>query len=385
MSSLVLSKRTKADSERLKLQFIEQENKLEKEQFEKTLQLKALEQQKNTLVAEAEASSLEKQIDSMNIASDPLPLPKDEISSYDKTAHYLNQITSQTKDQKPLSVKAPSFVPTSSMDSNNTVGSNPIVMNESKQQLPTNNYILTNSNYTPVFSSKVTTGSSTVFAKSSVVQASSGDALARSSNIPTLSHNLPTKVVTSDQSHINGIPSCGTPSTNDTDISNFMIKKNLLLESFQQQRFGDRPDRYVVWKTQFKALTSEIKCSSLEEITLMTSCIQKDSEAYRLIMSTRASCASNPDLCLSTIWKRLNERFGDAELLESSLKSRLSRIPDFTDRRKLYELYDLLCEIESVKHIEDYSVIFSYLDSSLGIKPIVQKLPRTCKNNGLHE
>lgn len=52
------------------------------------------------------------------------------------------------------------------------------------------------------------------------------------------------------------------------------------------------------------------------------------------------------------------------------------KIPDFVDRKQLYELHDLLDEIEAVKSIEEYSVIFSYLDSSLGIKLIVQKLPK---------
>ena len=93
-------------------------------------------------------------------------------------------------------------------------------------------------------------------------------------------------------------------------------------------------------------------------------------------MSTRASCASNPDTCLDMIWNRLDKRFGSAELLESTLKARLSNIPDLNIRKNLYELHDLLCEIQAVKTIDKYSVIFAYLDSSLGIKPIVQKLPR---------
>lgn len=166
------------------------------------------------------------------------------------------------------------------------------------------------------------------------------------------------------------------PSQNYSDASNFLLKKNLLLESFQQQRFDDKPDRYVVWKTQFKTMVSEIRCSPLEELTLLTNCTNKNSEANRLIMSLRASCASNPELCLFNIWKRMDERFGSPELIESSLKSRLQVITDFTDHKKLYELHDLLCEVQAVKAIPEYSVMFSYLDSSLGLKPIVQQLPR---------
>ncbi|CAG2209609.1 unnamed protein product [Mytilus edulis] len=123
-------------------------------------------------------------------------------------------------------------------------------------------------------------------------------------------------------------------------------------------------------------MAADIQCSALEEITLLTNCVKKDSDAYRLIMSTRASCADSPDLCLTNIWNRLDQRFGSAELLESALKTKLSNLPNMIDRKVLYDLHDLLNEIQAVKTLREYSVIFSYLDSSLGIRPIVQKLPK---------
>lgn len=89
-------------------------------------------------------------------------------------------------------------------------------------------------------------------------------------------------------------------------------------------------------------------------------------------MSTRETLASDPDLCLRAIWKRFDERFGSPELLESALKARLLKISDSIDRKRLFELHDLLCEIEVVKNLYQYSAIFSYLDSSFGINPIVQ-------------
>ena len=79
------------------------------------------------------------------------------------------------------------------------------------------------------------------------------------------------------------------------DISTLFIKKNILLETFQQQGFDDKPDRYVVWKNQFKNIVAEIKCSALETITLLTNCINKNTDAYRLVMSTRSSCVVNPE------------------------------------------------------------------------------------------
>lgn len=121
---------------------------------------------------------------------------------------------------------------------------------------------------------------------------------------------------------------------------------------------------------------TDIKCLPLEEISLLTNCVHKNSDAYKLVMSARTSCASSPVQCLQTIWNRMDERFGSEELLESSLKSRLMDLPDFIDRKKLYSLHDLLTEIEAVKNLDEYKCIFSYLDSSLGIKQIIHKLMR---------
>lgn len=123
-------------------------------------------------------------------------------------------------------------------------------------------------------------------------------------------------------------------------------------------------------------MVTDIKCSPLEEISLLTTSIHKDSDAYRLVMSARTSCASNPQQCLHTIWNRMDERFGSAELVEASLKARLMDLPDFMDRKKLYALHDLLTEVETVKNLSEYSTIFSYLDSSLGVRPIIQKLSK---------
>ena len=43
-------------------------------------------------------------------------------------------------------------------------------------------------------------------------------------------------------------------------------------------------------------------------------------------------------------------------------------------------MHDLLCEIQAIKSIDTYSIMFSYLDSSLGIKPIVQNLSKPLKD-----
>ncbi|XP_046580120.1 uncharacterized protein LOC124287661 [Haliotis rubra] len=55
----------------------------------------------------------------------------------------------------------------------------------------------------------------------------------------------------------------------------------------------------------------------------------------------------------------------------------LDKLPKLTNRdgKKLYELSDLLMEIESLKANDKYSSLLSYFDTSSGVNPIVQKLP----------
>ncbi|CAG2233036.1 unnamed protein product [Mytilus edulis] len=319
--------RAKAESEKIKLKYVEKEVALKKEQFEKSLQLEILEQQKNAAAADVEATYLERHSQGGSEHDGSDILPKEEIGAFERTLNYLDGLGSTSPQDKPLSAEAKLFVPAVSPDyfQKDITASTPIVQNIVH-----------------------TIPKQTTTAK------------------PTMPVQGPTTLISASHNS----------AAAETQFTTFLIKKNLLLESFQQQRFDDKPDRYIVWKKQFKVMAADIQCSALEEITLLTNCVKKDSDAYRLIMSTRASCADSPDLCLTNIWNRLDQRFGSAELLESALKTKLSNLPNMIDRKVLYDLHDLLNEIQAVKTLREYSVIFSYLDSSLGIRPIVQKLPK---------
>lgn len=86
---------------------------------------------------------------------------------------------------------------------------------------------------------------------------------------------------------------------------------------------------------------------------------------------------SNPGSGLSRIWERLNDRYGSPEMVEFALKQKLANVPKLTnkDYRKLFELSDILSEIEAVKDNVEYSTLLAYFDTSSGILPIVNKLP----------
>lgn len=64
-------------------------------------------------------------------------------------------------------------------------------------------------------------------------------------------------------------------------------------------------------------------------------------------------------------------------MIESSLKRRLETFPKLTakDSKKLYELSDLVSEIETIKSDERMKSLLGHYDSSTGVNPIVYKLP----------
>jgi cell fate (sporulation/competence/biofilm development) regulator YmcA (YheA/YmcA/DUF963 family) len=79
---------------------------------------------------------------------------------------------------------------------------------------------------------------------------------------------------------------------------------------------------------------------------------------------------------LEEIWKRLDQGYGAPERIAASLQNRLSKFPkvNYNEYDKLYELADLLSEIESVKQNERHNMVLAYFDSSYGVNQLVGKL-----------
>lgn len=84
---------------------------IKKEQFEKTLQLEILHQQKVAAAADAEASYLENQLQEDLDQTDFVNAPNEEISPFDKTMNYLDGLYSAVPSQQVLSPQATTLVP----------------------------------------------------------------------------------------------------------------------------------------------------------------------------------------------------------------------------------------------------------------------------------
>ncbi|XP_056020363.1 uncharacterized protein LOC125680242 [Ostrea edulis] len=158
-----------------------------------------------------------------------------------------------------------------------------------------------------------------------------------------------------------------------TDLTQFLLKKDLLLSRFSS--FSDRPETYETWKATFKNITKELNVTPFEEMDLLVKWLGPESRKFA--SSMRASNINNPFTGLRRIWDRLEERYGRPEMIETALKQKLYSFPKISSKepKKLYDLLDILTEIESVKENPTYAILLSYFDSSSGVIPIINKLP----------
>lgn len=158
-----------------------------------------------------------------------------------------------------------------------------------------------------------------------------------------------------------------------SEFANYMNKKDLLRWSLVT--FDDRPETYQSWKDSFEVLTQELNANPREELNLLIHYLGPDSRKHAV--SIRTANLNNPQKALEKLWSRLDDRYGSPVLLESSIKSRLSEFPKLTgkDSKKLFELADLLSEVQLRMEDPTLNRSLAYLDSSTGMRPIVAKLP----------
>ncbi|VDI62278.1 Hypothetical predicted protein [Mytilus galloprovincialis] len=121
----------------------------------------------------------------------------------------------------------------------------------------------------------------------------------------------------------------------------------------------------------------ELSVTPSEELDLLIKWLGPDSA--RQAESIKAASASDHVGGLHKIWDRLDVRYGSPELIEQCLKTKLANFPKLTnttkDYERLYELYDILCEIQFVENNPQYSQVLAYYDSSTGVNQIVNCLP----------
>lgn len=163
-----------------------------------------------------------------------------------------------------------------------------------------------------------------------------------------------------------------TPNVTD-EFTNFLLRQDLLLNRFS--KFDDEPQNYAVWKAGFLGVIRDLGVGPRDELELLVKWLGEESVTCAL--GIRSANASNPEHGFLRVWERLDETFGALEMVEAALKRKLDNFPKLTnkDGKRLYEISDILSEIESTMETEQYQDLLSYFNTSSGMNPIVNKLP----------
>lgn len=191
------------------------------------------------------------------------------------------------------------------------------------------------------------------------------------------------------QGNINNLHNQHTAHSVHTDINtcsefaNIFAKKDFVAKT---HLFDDNAENFSSRKASFKNAVRELSLSPSEEMDLLIQWLGNASSANQA-KSIRNANASNPEHGLTCIWNRLNDRFANPEVVESSIKRKLARFPKLgnKDYAKLYELLEIVTEIDSLKENPTYSTLLAYFDSSSGVNPIVAKLPHSIQEKWITE
>jgi len=167
------------------------------------------------------------------------------------------------------------------------------------------------------------------------------------------------------------------------ELSKFMLKKDLIKERLS--KFSDSPGSYLVWKTTFKTVMQELNVTPAEEIDLLMRHLGPTSSKYATTI--RSANVHNPLKGLQRIWDRLEEEYGRPEVIQTYLTSKLTNFPKLTnkDSKRLFDLVDLLSEVEAIKENPSYASLLSYFDTSAGINPVLGKLPYNVQEKWVNE
>ncbi|KAL1267084.1 hypothetical protein QQF64_002759 [Cirrhinus molitorella] len=156
------------------------------------------------------------------------------------------------------------------------------------------------------------------------------------------------------------------------DLAKFLARNQLVTSGLN--KFDDRPENYLAWKSSFLNAIKNLDLSAGEEFDLLIRWLGRESADHaRRIKSVNVR---NLPAGLELIWERLDMTYGSPEAIEKALFTKIETFPKISakDHHNLQELGDLLLKIEAAKSGGDLPGL-TYLDTARGVNPIVQKLP----------
>ena len=175
--------------------------------------------------------------------------------------------------------------------------------------------------------------------------------------------------------HLNRLHPIQPVNTHRWMMSRFLLRKDLLFSRLVN--FDDKPESYCAWKYSFLCVVNELQIMDSEQMDLLIKYLGPESRKHAL--SIRTSNIFNIPRGLQRLWERLDDRYIAPELhvVEASIRAKLANFPKWgsKDGQRLYDLSDILMELQFLKEYPKYSCMLSYLNSSVGIRTIVSKLP----------
>ncbi|KAL0162344.1 hypothetical protein M9458_041740, partial [Cirrhinus mrigala] len=171
------------------------------------------------------------------------------------------------------------------------------------------------------------------------------------------------------------------PLNHSGDLIKYLARSSLVTSGLTA--YDDQPMNYWAWKTSFLNAIADLDLSAAGKLDLLTKYLGKESaEQVRKIKTVNIK---DPATGLRMAWERLDEIYGSPEAIEQALFNKLENFPKVTmkDPRRLRELADLLSELQAAKE-DKYLAGLSYLDTSRGIRPIIEKLPYNLQEKWLY-
>ena len=315
VSSSASHKRAKAEAEKVRLEFVKKESELMKQKASIEADISIVKQESKVAAAETEARILEQGERDQDIVSEICD-KKEEVNEYIQNIPPSDQMTTMITWSTHQTI--PSADPVASQNMN---------VSSTHQTINATNPVYSQPTYQPVHPPFHMQNTST----------------------NSLMHNT------------------------ISDITRLMYRKDFLLSRFSN--FDDKAETYASWKASFQSVTQELGVTPFEEMDLLIKWLGPDSS--RFAKSIRAANTHDPATGLQRIYERLEERYGRPEMVESALKRKIVTFPTITNKDcvKLYDLLDILTEVESVMLNPKYATLLSYYNSSSGVTPIVAKLP----------
>lgn len=157
-----------------------------------------------------------------------------------------------------------------------------------------------------------------------------------------------------------------------SDLAKYLVRREMVSSGLL--KYDDQPENYRAWKASFYSSIESLHLAPREELDLLCKWLgPKSSEQARRIRAVHIHDAAAG---VNMVWQRLEDCFGSPEAIENALFRKIEDFPKISNRdnQKLREFGDILLELEAAR-ADGFLTGLSYLDTSRGITPIVQKLP----------